>query len=70
MSDTEAWYIVKQSNGRCSILSGNDVKHAQNEPLQPVDEPSSLEQWGPYTSQQEAIARRVGLIRAGKCQPA
>ena len=74
MSDTEAWYVVKQNNGQCSILSSNDVIHRQDEPLQTVDEtadePSSLERWGPYTSQPEAIARRVGLIRAGKCQPA
>jgi hypothetical protein len=28
-----------------------------------------MERWGPFDSQQEAIARRVGLIRAGKCQP-
>ncbi|MBW4581618.1 MAG: hypothetical protein KME42_18760 [Tildeniella nuda ZEHNDER 1965/U140] len=65
MSDTEAWYVVKQANGQCVILSGNDV-----EPLQKTEESSASEHWGPYDSQQEAIARRVGLIRAGKCQPA
>ncbi|MCY7273232.1 MAG: DDE transposase family protein, partial [Phormidesmis sp. CAN_BIN44] len=27
------------------------------------------EQWGPFESQGVAIARRVGLIRAGKCKP-
>ena len=69
MSDT-TWYVVKQSNGQCSILSSNDVEHPQDEPLQTEGKPSSPEQWGPYTSQQDAIARRVGLIRAGKCQPA
>lgn len=33
------------------------------------DKQSATEQWGPYASQGEAIARRVGLIRAGKCKP-
>jgi hypothetical protein len=25
--------------------------------------------WGPFSSREEAIAKRIGLIRAGKCQP-
>ncbi|WP_442944889.1 hypothetical protein [Nostoc sp.] len=33
------------------------------------DNPEIIEQWGPFSSPEEAIARRVGLIRAGKCQP-
>ena len=75
MSDIETWYVVKQRNGQCSILLDSDVEVPQVEPLQVEllqkgNEPSSLERWGPYASQQEAIARRVGLIRAGKCQPA
>ncbi|MGD1903678.1 MAG: DDE transposase family protein [Geitlerinemataceae cyanobacterium] len=28
-----------------------------------------VKRWGPFASPPEAIARRVGLIRAGKCQP-
>ena len=32
-------------------------------------EKTPLEQWGAYASEQEAIAKRIGLIRAGKCQP-
>lgn len=65
MSDTKAWYVVKQDNGQCLILPESDV-----EPLQKMGKLSTSEHWGPYDSQQEAIARRVGLIRAGKCQPA
>jgi hypothetical protein len=49
------WYIVKQSEGFCDIC--------------PSSLPTSSEHWGPFASQAEAIARRVGLIRAGKCQP-
>ncbi|MBE9177983.1 DDE transposase family protein [Oculatella sp. LEGE 06141] len=59
---TEVWYIVKQDDGHCQVVSKSqiDSSTAQSEPS---------EQWGPFASQGEAIARRVGLIRAGKCQP-
>ena len=63
MSNSEAWYIVKQANQQCTIVPESQVKDALASEVQP-------EQWGPYASEQEAIARRVGLIRAGKCQPA
>ncbi|XGV95063.1 MAG: hypothetical protein ACAF41_20240 [Leptolyngbya sp. BL-A-14] len=70
MSEPETWYVVKQANGQCTITPATSL-----EPTQNVDAPSPeavppLERWGPYDSQQDAIARRVGLIRAGKCQPA
>lgn len=64
MSDGEAWYIVKQPEGHCAI-----VQRSPEDEKNPDENPASLEQWGPYSSQAEAIARRVGLIRAGKCQP-
>lgn len=62
MSQVEAWYIVKQPNGQCTIQSQPELA---NQPSAQTEE-----QWGPYASEAEAIARRVGLIRAGKCQPA
>ncbi len=55
-----AWYIVKQPAGHCEIV--------QMDALQ-KDPTSDKQTWGPFDSQGEAIARRVGLIRAGKCQP-
>jgi len=58
MSTSEQWFIVKQADGRCTI-----VLNPSNE------EDATREQWGPFASEAEAIARRVGLIRAGKCQP-
>ncbi|PSB23801.1 hypothetical protein [Stenomitos frigidus] len=69
-SKTEAWYIVKQDNGQCSIVPGSEAESPKPEPQPEIEEPPALERWGPYASQSEAIARRVGLIRAGKCQPA
>jgi hypothetical protein len=57
MSDS-GWYVVKQPDGHCAIVPAADLV------------PSEAEQWGPFDSQAQAIARRVGLIRAGKCQPA
>ena len=66
MPSPEAWYIVKQPDGHCQILSTAVLQSDS------ADRPVSLEQtehWGPFDSQAAAIARRVGLIRAGKCQP-
>jgi hypothetical protein len=56
-----SWYIVKKLNRICEIISGQEL----------ADIPAGeiLEQWGGFSSRGEAIAKRVGLIRAGKCQP-
>lgn len=64
---SDAWYIVKQSDGHCKIVTAIDIKNTGT-----GSESSSTqsERWGPFSSEEEAIARRVGLIRAGKCQPA
>lgn len=58
MVDAESWYIVKQPNGQCEIV-----------PVDPRSPIAEGQKWGPYASKSEAIARRVGLIRSGKCQP-
>jgi hypothetical protein len=63
---SDAWYIVKQGDGQCKIVTAIDIKGL----IQEAGASSELERWGPFASEQEAIARRVGLIRAGKCQPA
>lgn len=56
------WYICKQASGNCSITS--NTTDTSNLGLA-----QSVETWGPFSSQNEAIAKRVGLIRAGKCVP-
>ncbi len=57
----ESWYVVKQPEGPCLIVLEKDLENSK---------PSeSAEQWGPFDSEGEAIARRVGLIRSGKCKP-
>ncbi|MGB3574182.1 MAG: hypothetical protein WBA01_19265 [Phormidesmis sp.] len=33
-----------------------------------TNEPEVIK-WGPFKTQNQAIAKRIGLIRAGKCQP-
>ena len=83
MSSPEAaWFIVKNPAGDCEILSEQMLEESstpseskQSESKQPESEPSeteteTLQQWGPFETQNQAIAKRVGLIRAGKCQPA
>lgn len=59
MNSPQNWYIVKHAAGHCEIIRGNDQKN----------EPSIQERWGPFSSQSDAIAHRIGLIRSGKCQP-
>ncbi|WP_036483667.1 hypothetical protein [Myxosarcina sp. GI1] len=51
------WYIVKQPDSNCKIIE------SRNTP--PTTEPH----WGPFENQEQAIAKRIGLIRAGKCKP-
>lgn len=59
----EAWYVVKQATGACEIVSASEF----TPPDVAASEPETY--WGPYPTRGDAIARRVGLIRAGKCQP-
>ena len=60
MTEIPKFYIVKRPAGNCEIL-----------PLAQLEQqnPTIIEKWGPYDSPEDAIARRIGLIRAGKCQP-
>lgn len=61
MTNSQTWHIVKLSAGNCEIVPSQEVTEDDNSEI--------IEQWGPFTSEGEAIARRVGLIRAGICQP-
>lgn len=61
MTGLQTWYIVKQSAGNCEVIPSNQKPEENN--------PNVEESWGPFNSQDEAFARRIGLIRAGKCQP-
>ncbi|MBD1919577.1 DDE transposase family protein [Microcoleus sp. FACHB-831] len=61
MQSLQTWYIVKREEGNCEILPNSQVEGEE--------ESAFVEKWGPFQSQQEAIAKRIGLIRAGKCQP-
>ncbi|MBE9207721.1 DDE transposase family protein [Nostoc sp. LEGE 06077] len=60
MENTQLWYIIKRSTGNCEIAPSHLVRD---------DDPEIIEKWGAFASPEEAIARRIGLIRAGKCQP-
>ncbi len=61
MENKESWYIVKRNEGNCDILPSSEVEGKDGENM--------VEKWGPIASREDAIARRVGLIRAGKCKP-
>ncbi|AKG23293.1 hypothetical protein [Calothrix sp. 336/3] len=64
MENSQSWYIVKQPSGNCEIVTIRDIPENQD-----TEKPEKIEKWGPFPSQGEAIARRIGLIRSGKCQP-
>ncbi|NCQ72918.1 MAG: hypothetical protein GPI98_04015 [Microcystis aeruginosa W13-13] len=57
-ASAQNWYIVQENTGICQIIALENGKT-----------PVSGQYWGPFAERGEAIARRVGLIRAGKCQP-
>jgi hypothetical protein len=59
-SNTQSWYIVKGTDEHCTIVP--------ERPELPEGQPVTAT-WGPFDSADRAIAQRVGLIRAGKCQP-
>lgn len=61
MASPQTWYIVKRPAGNCEIIPSEEATGDENSKI--------VQKWGPFDSQQQAIARRVGLIRAGKCQP-
>ncbi|WP_038025878.1 hypothetical protein [Synechococcus sp. PCC 7336] len=51
---SHGWYIVQQPDGHCT-LTPTPAENARH--------------WGPFDTEGEAIARRVGLIRSGTCKP-
>jgi hypothetical protein len=57
----DEWYIIKSEDGRCQILPKSAISQEKLA--------KSPQVWGPYASEKEAIARRVGLIRSNHCQP-
>ncbi len=67
MSEISNWYVVKQADGHCEIVP---IQSSQDGAVSEATDDPTQERWGPFASAQEAIARRVGLIRAGKCKPA
>ncbi len=60
MPEGKDWYIAKEISEQCKILSAQDLAALETPPA---------EQWGPFETKNQAIAKRVGLIRAGKCKP-
>ena len=60
MSDSEKWYIVKTENGSCQIITEMEFTSSEE---------GFTQEWGPMESHDEATAKKIGLIRSGKCQP-
>lgn len=56
METSSNWYIVKLADDTCEII-------------QTQKKPQEQDCWGQYSTLPEALAKRVGLIRAKKCKP-
>ncbi len=54
------WFIIKEASEECQVVSAQVLEALEMPPA---------EKWGPFKTQSQAIAKRVGLIRAGKCKP-
>ena len=65
-SEQTKWFIIKQASEHCEIVDSATLE-TQNASSQEGD--ASIERWGPFDTKNQAIAKRVGLIRAGKCKP-
>ena len=74
---TAGWYIVQKVSKQCEIVSGDCLETSGEEiqtdtalslPKEETEE-ENIQKWGPFETQNQAIAKRIGLIRAGKCQP-
>jgi hypothetical protein len=61
MTNNQNFYIVKREDGHCDIITDEQMSQEKTDKI--------TGKWGPIATQQEAIARKIGLIRAGKCQP-
>ncbi|MGB3493376.1 MAG: hypothetical protein WBA57_11645 [Elainellaceae cyanobacterium] len=77
-SESNGWYIIQQETGHCDIVTISSAAESPSEvdesspyskPSESSGETETLQMWGPFDSQGEAIARRVGLIRSGRCKP-
>lgn len=56
---TQFWYVLQKQDQTCKIVTCNF----------PQTKTPKEKQWGPFSSKQEAIAKRIGLIRSRKCKP-
>ncbi|VEP15002.1 conserved hypothetical protein [Hyella patelloides LEGE 07179] len=56
MNKQQNWYIIQQEDGTCDIITSEEKS-------------PNVKSWGEFKTQEEAIVKRVGLIRSGKCQP-
>jgi hypothetical protein len=65
MSNIQQWYIVKQENGTCQISAFEGAAGLPEADILSFNQ----EYWGPFSDRFLTIAKRIGLIRAGKCQP-
>jgi hypothetical protein len=66
----EAWYVVQMQDATCAIMTLQDLsRHQPSADDDEEDESPTIECWGPFKTEAEALERRASMIRAGKCKP-
>lgn len=66
-SEQKTWYILKHTDGQCQVSQIGAGEGSA--PGEEEEDKAPIDQWGPFASEDEATAHRVGLIRSGKCLP-
>ncbi len=61
------WYVVAEAEGYCRVMTAQQLaSHGDSQDEQ--EEMPTLECWGPFSSETEAIAKRTSLIQSGSCK--
>ena len=53
------WYVLQLKDQTCEVATFNS----------PQTKTPQTKLWGSFSSKEKAIAKKIGLIRAGKCKP-
>jgi hypothetical protein len=67
-AETTVWFIRQTATGHCEICGETVEGRGDLTPESALADSAGHRRWGPFDSRETAIARRVGLIRAGKCK--
>jgi hypothetical protein len=62
------WYVVAEADGYCRVMTAQQLASHGDSGDEQEEEMPTLECWGPFSSETEAIAKRANLIQSGTCK--